>query len=129
MGWVVQGRIPQAELDWLRADLAATTKPTLVFVHQQLNVAFDLLSGGPEISNAADVRAVLKESGKVVAVLQGHDHEAALALVDGIHYLTFEALVEEEGRPLSWARITLDPVARTVTVDGEGDQAGWTFAY
>ena len=129
MGWVVQGKIPQAELDWLRTDLAATTKPTLVFVHQQLNVAFDLLSGGPEISNAADVRAVLKESGKVVAVLQGHDHEAALALVDGIRYLTFEALVEEEGRPLSWARITLDPVARTVTVDGEGDQADWTFAY
>jgi len=130
MSWVVQGKIPPAELDWLRADLAATTKPTLVCVHQQLNVVFDLLSGGPEIANAADVRAILKESGKVIAVLQGHDHESALAEIDGIRYLTFQALVDHAGgTPPSWARLVLDPVARTVAVDGEGDQADWAFAY
>jgi len=60
MGWVVQGSIPESELDWLREDLAATDKPTIVCIHQPLDVDFALLAGGPEVSNNKAVQAVLQ---------------------------------------------------------------------
>jgi len=129
IGWSVQGNIPQDELDWLRDDLAATRKPTIVCVHQPLDVDFDMLSGGPEIFNNEAVKTVLEESGVVIAVFQGHDHENNYTLINGIHYLTFEALVNEEERAPSWAYVTLDPAARTITITGEGDQANWDLRY
>ena len=126
--WVVQGKIPPVELDWLRADLAATKKPTLVCVHQRLDKAFDVLSGGPEIANATDVRKVLADSHVVVAVFQGHDHVSAYSLVDGIHYLTFAALVDE-GTPPSWAEVALDPIRRTIDIMGTGDEPNRHLTY
>ncbi len=127
-GWVVQGRIPQAELDWLRADLAATVKPTIVCVHQRLDVAFDLLAGGPQIANASEVKAVLMASGGVIAVFQGHEHESAYSLEDGIHYVTFACLVDE-GTPPTWAQVTLDPVGRTIEIDGVGIEVDRHLTY
>ena len=129
-GWVVQGNIPQAQLDWLSEDLAATDLPTIVCVHQPLDVDFDLLSGGPAIANAEAVKAILSSSGAVVAVFQGHEHENAYSLIDGIHYITFEALVDHtESVPPSWALVTLDPVSRSITVRGEGTQADLDLEY
>jgi len=129
VGWSVVGNIPPEELDWLKADLAATDKPTIVCVHQRLDKAFDLLSGGPEITDAAEIRGVLEASGKVIAVFQGHDHENAEVDINGIHYITFEALVDEHDRPASWATVTLDPAARTITVKGAGAQSDWSLSY
>jgi len=127
--WVVQGNIPQDELDWLRDDLAVTSKPTIVCVHQPLDVDFDMLSGGPAIFNNEAVKTVLEESGVVIAVFQGHDHENNYTLINEIHYLTFEALVNEEERAPSWAYVTLDPVAQTITITGDGEQADWELSY
>ncbi len=129
IGWSVQGNIPQDELDWLRDDLAATSKPTIVCVHQPLDIDFDFLSGGPEIFNNEAVKTVLEESGVVIVVFQGHDHENNYTLINEIHYLTFAALVNEEERAPSWAYVTLDPVARTITITGEGEQADWELPY
>jgi len=128
-GWVVQGNIPQDELDWLQEDLAATNKPTIVCVHQRLDVDFHLLSGGPQILGNKEVQKILEGSGVVIAVFQGHDHENNYTLINGIHYLTFEALVNEEERAPSWAYVTLDPVSRTITIKGAGDQADWELEY
>ena len=130
IGWGVQGNIPQAQLDWLRADLAATVLPTIVCVHQKLNVDFDLLAGGPLIANAEEVKTVLHTSGVVIAVFQGHGHENAHSLIDGIHYITFEGLLDyTEPTPPSWAAVTLDPTSRTITVRGEGNQADLDLEY
>jgi 3',5'-cyclic AMP phosphodiesterase CpdA len=129
VGWAVVGNIPPKELDWLKADLAATDKPTIVCVHQRLDKTFDLLSGGPEIIDAAQVRSVLEASGKVIAVFQGHDHLNAETDINGIHYVTFDALVDEHNRPESWAYVTLDPVARTITIKGVGAQKDWNLSY
>ena len=129
-GWVVQGNIPQVQLDWLSEDLAATDLPTIVCVHQPLDVDFDLLSGGPAIANAEDVKAILSGSGVVVAVFQGHEHENAYSLLNGIHYVTFEGLLDHtEGTPPSWAMVTLDPASRTISISGEGNQADLDLEY
>lgn len=128
-GWVVQGNIPAPELDWLKQDLAATDKPTIVCVHQRLDVDYDLLSGGPEILDNAAVKQVLVDSGVVIAVFQGHDHENAHSLIDGIHYVEFDQLADEEESAPSWAYVTLDPTARTITIKGVGDQSDLDLAY
>lgn len=128
-GWVVQGNIPDEELDWLRADLAGTDKPTIVCVHQRLDVDVDFLSGNaPEIMDNKAVQKVLEDSGVVIAVFQGHDHENAYTMINGIHYIEFDQLVDEGTEP-SWAYVTLDPDARTITIVGEGEQADWELEY
>lgn len=84
--------IPEAERRWLAADLAATAKKTLVFVHQRLD------AGPPYgVQNAAEVRKTLEDSGKVLAVFQGHHHAGDLQKVNGIHYVTLVGMTEGAG--------------------------------
>jgi len=84
--------IPPAELQWLKGDLAATCKPVIVMIHQLLNGA-----GSVYVKNAADVRQVLEQSDKVLAVFQGHHHEGSYSLIEGTHYYTLKATVEGPG--------------------------------
>ena len=84
--------IPAAEVDWLRADLKQTTKPTVVFAHQRLDV-----SNHYGVKNSATVRKVLEASGRVLAVFQGHSHKNDLKDIGGIHYCTLVAMVEGSG--------------------------------
>ncbi len=130
VSWMVQGRIPKTQLAWLREDLAATENPTIVCIHQPLDVAFSLTAGGPPVANSDEVKALLAESDVVLAVFQGHEHENAYSLIEGIHYITFEALIAHtEPTPPSWAMVTLDPIARTITIRGKGQQADWDLEY
>ena len=84
--------LPQAELDWLKSDLAAGKGSAVVFIHQQLDG-----EGAYYVKNAAEVRAALEKSGKVIAVFQGHRHEGGFSLINGIPYFTFRGLVEGAG--------------------------------
>jgi predicted phosphodiesterase len=84
--------IPQDELDWLKADLKGTDKKVVVFAHQRLDVGNDY-----GVKNAAAVRKILEESGKVSAVFQGHSHKNDYADVGGIHYCTLVAMIEGSG--------------------------------
>ncbi len=130
VGWVVQGVIPPLQLDWLRDELAATDQPTIVCVHQRLDVEYDFRTGGPEIYNAEEVRTLLEESSKVIAVFQGHDHDGAYSQIGDIHYVTFRALIDRaEPTPPSWAAVTLDPVNRTITIEGAGEQVDYHLDY
>jgi hypothetical protein len=84
--------VPPHELDWLRQELAASQGPVIVFIHQLLDG-----KGSVYVKNAAEVRRVLEESGRVLAVFQGHHHEGAHSHIGGIHYYTLRALVEGRG--------------------------------
>lgn len=81
--------IPVSELEWLQADLAACTKPTIVLAHQRLDV-----TQNHSVKNHAEVRRVLEASEKVLAVFQGHSHDNDLQELNGIHYCTMVAMVE-----------------------------------
>jgi 3',5'-cyclic AMP phosphodiesterase CpdA len=130
VGYATQGYIPSFELDWLREDLAATDRPTIVCVHQRLDVEFDYRTGGAEIANFKEVRDILEDSGVVIAVFQGHDHDGAYSLIEGIHYLTFRALIDRaDPTPPSWAYVTLDPTARAIEIEGEGEQVDYRLQY
>jgi len=84
--------IPAAEVEWLQADLRSTNRKTVVFAHQRLDV-----SNAHGVKNCPEVRGVLQDSGKVLAVLQGHSHQNDLKDIGGIHYCTLVAMVEGTG--------------------------------
>jgi len=84
--------IPPAELKWLKQDLAATHKPVIVMIHQLLDG-----TGSVYVKNANNVRQVLEQSGKVLAVFQGHHHDGHYSRINGIHYYTLKAMIEGPG--------------------------------
>jgi hypothetical protein len=80
------------QIAWLAQTLAASREPVIVFVHQQLDG-----TGAYYVKNAAEVRAALEASGKVIGVLQGHRHEGGFTVINGIPYFTFRGLIEGAG--------------------------------
>ncbi len=85
--------IPKEQVEWLAADLKAISGKAIVFVHQRLDV-----SNSYGVKNAPQVRKVLEDSGKVLAVFQGHSHENELKDINGIHYCVHRAMIEGSGR-------------------------------
>jgi predicted phosphodiesterase len=84
--------IPPAQQDWLRWDLRNSNKPSVVFVHQRLDV-----ENNYGVKSASIVRGIFEESGKVLAVFQGHSHRNEHREIGGIHYCTLRAMVEGSG--------------------------------
>jgi len=80
--------LPAEQIEFLKAELASAKGPCVPLVHQQLDAEDDTC-----IRNAAEVRAILKASGKVRFVVQGHLHEGAFREIDGIGYVTSAASV------------------------------------
>jgi len=84
--------IPPAELQWLRQDLATSSGAVVVLIHQLLDG-----KGSHYVKNAAEIRQILEQSSKVLAVFQGHYHDGNYSLINGIHYYTLKAMVEGPG--------------------------------
>lgn len=84
--------IPAAEIEWLRKDLDHTQGKTIVFAHQRLDV-----ENHYGVKNCKQVRSILENSGKVLAVLQGHSHKNEHQIIGGIHYCVLVAMVEGSG--------------------------------
>ncbi|MFC2082928.1 metallophosphoesterase family protein [Candidatus Bipolaricaulota bacterium] len=123
----VAGFVPEPEFAWLQADLEATEHPTVVFVHQMLNDYIEEW-GRATVSNQTELQQLFAEDGDVMAVFQGHDHDNVHNIIDGIHYVTFEAMVDQ-GTPPTWSSLTLDPVSRSIIIDGVGVQASYELTY
>jgi predicted phosphodiesterase len=105
--------IPPTELNWLRQDLAAAHGPAIVFIHQLLDG-----TGSVYVNNAAEIRQILEQSGKVTAVFQGHHHEGSYSYIEGIHYYTLKAMVEGPSeKNNSYAIVEILP-DRNITVTG-----------
>ena len=77
----------------LRELLSGLQGNVYLFMHQNIDpgVRADHL-----LSNAAEIRSVLEESGKVRAVYQGHYHWGHRNTVNGIDYITLPAMCENE---------------------------------
>lgn len=81
------------QVAWLEDDLKRSTKKTIVFIHQRLDVANNY-----GVKNAAAIRSILEKSGKVLAVFQGHSHKNEVKEINGIHYCVHRAMVEGSGK-------------------------------
>lgn len=75
------------ELEWLRKDLTATDKPTIVFSHQALNDTWQ----GNACPNRKEVRKLFQEVNrdkpKVIACFCGHHHVDEYQEIEGVHYI------------------------------------------
>ena len=85
--------IPPNQLEWLSNELDKKPLYNIVFVHQLLDG-----EGNHFINNASEVRKILEQSKKVLAVFNGHQHEGQYSLINGIHYYTLKAVVEGQGK-------------------------------
>ncbi|NLI00514.1 MAG: alkaline phosphatase [Chthonomonadales bacterium] len=113
--------IPRAERDWLAADLAHTSRKTLVFVHQRLDLPTD---SHYAIRSSPEVRAILEQSGKVIGVFMGHSHENDVRRIGGIPYVALSAMVEgpvESGNAFAIIHVAPDGA---LTFEGFGRMAG-----
>ena len=79
--------------DKLKQELAALDGDVFVFMHQNIdpNIRED-----HRLYNAAGVREILEESGKVKRVFQGHYHWGMESEVNGIKYTTLKAMCEND---------------------------------
>lgn len=84
--------IPGQELSWLKDELARAPGPVIILAHQRLD-----LDKAHAVKNAAEVRAILEKSKKVLAVFQGHSHKNDLQEIGGISYCTLVAMIEGTG--------------------------------
>ena len=80
------------EIDWFKNDLAVSSRPVIVFIHQQLDG-----EGSHYVKNASEVRQILQESERVLAVFQGHNHAGHYSYIENIHYYTLKAMIEGTG--------------------------------
>jgi 3',5'-cyclic AMP phosphodiesterase CpdA len=121
----VDVRIPQAQLEWLRDDLARTELPTIVLMHhsaseQDLEDSFWFkgLAHLALVEEREDLRAILEESGKVRVVFNGHVHRNHLDVIRGIPYVTIQSLIENldedaPGRPAAACAVAMLEDERT----------------
>lgn len=89
---------------WLKNNLRKTKKKTLVFVHHPLadqslkgNFWFEGRENKGLVSNRKGIRKILEDqsnSGKVIAVFNGHVHWNNLLVHNKIPYFTIQSLVE-----------------------------------
>ena len=115
--------IPAAEVEWLQADLKATSRKTIVFAHQRLDVSTD-----HGVKNCPAVRKIFEESARVVAVFQGHSHQNDLKDIGGIHYCTLVAMVEGSGVENNGYSILEIAPEGTIRVTGFRKQKGYAWA-
>ncbi len=93
-----------------------------MFIHQRLDGEGDLF-----VNNAAEVRSVLEESGRTLAVLQGHHHAGDYTRIKGIHYYTLRGMVEGPGLDnTAYAVVELAPDnALRITGYGQATSQRW----
>ncbi|MCC6904057.1 MAG: metallophosphoesterase [Polyangiaceae bacterium] len=124
-------RLPEAQLEWVERDLAAAGRPVVVLMHHPASEQ-DLTGNrwfekAPHICRLAErreLRRLFEQSGKVVAVFNGHAHWNHLDVIAGIPYVTLQSLIENldddaPGRPAAcFAVADLEPKRLIVRVEG-----------
>ncbi|MDP6443933.1 MAG: metallophosphoesterase [Pirellulaceae bacterium] len=117
--------IPGQQIEWLKKDLAEAKGKVVVFVHQRLDLPGD---SHYAINNAVQVRRVLEQSGKVLAVLQGHSHKNYVTEINGIHYCVMRAMIEGSGAAQN-GYSTMDVSAEgAIRITGFRDQQNYDWS-
>ncbi|MBQ7760950.1 MAG: metallophosphoesterase [Clostridia bacterium] len=88
--------LPPFQVEYLKNQLERAQKPVIVLVHENLDPNTE---ENHIIKNATQVRKIIKDSGKVKMVIQGHYHSGKNSVVDGIPYITLSAMCEAKENP------------------------------
>ena len=120
------------QIEFARRDLAATKLPSIVLMHHPAseqrvegNRWFERAPHLCRVVERGALRRVLEESGRVLAVFNGHVHWNHLDVISGIPYITLQSLIENldddaPGRPArAFALCDIDERRLVVHVQGE----------
>ena len=137
----VEITVGRRQLEWLAADLAATSLPTVVLMHHSA-ADQDLrgnhwFEGSPDlclVQERAELRTIIESVGgsRVRAVFNGHLHCNHLDVIHGIPYITLQSLIENldddaPGRPAA-AHAVAHITDRRLVVEIEGaERARYQF--
>lgn len=123
--------LPEEQIRWLEQDLAATSLPSIVLMHHPAsemrlegNRWFEKRPHLCRVVERRAIRHVIQQSGKVLAVFNGHVHWNHLDIIAGIPYVTLQSLIENldddaPGRAAAaYAVCDLDDRRLVVTVYG-----------
>lgn len=111
--------INPAQRTWLTNDLASTTKPTIIFCHQRLDVTTN-----HSVKNASVVRTILENSGLVIGVFSGHFHNNSISTINEIPYYTLEAMTDQEFPANAFAIVRIKEDL-SILVEGFGGQSNY----
>lgn len=120
-----------AQLQWLEESLSRMEEERAVICcHTNLDhrPAEDGSEDPHVLKNAGQVRSILEQSGKRIAVLQGHYHTGTFTVQNGIAYLTFRAMTLgsfPENNAFGLVEITPSAIA----VRGYGQQKDFLAAF
>lgn len=81
------------ETDKLDSVLKEITGEVYIFMHQNIDPA---IREDHRLFNDSEIRKILKNNNNVKTVFQGHYHPGKSSEFDGIHYVTFPAMCENE---------------------------------
>jgi hypothetical protein len=116
------GGISQSQIAWLEGQLTEAEKAgqkVLVLCH------FPLRPGAAHnLWNDAEVVSVLERHRSVKAYFGAHNHAGNYTLLNGVHYLTFQAMVETPAQN-AFAVVTLD--RKAIRVQGFGREPSRTL--
>ncbi len=85
--------IPKEQLSWLRDSLEGSPYPSVIFIHHPI-YAYVKNGHSYHVVNHLQVRSVLEESDRVLAVLNGHMHEEMFHEINGIKYFAMNSMLE-----------------------------------
>jgi 3',5'-cyclic AMP phosphodiesterase CpdA len=125
----IRAEVPAAQLEWLQKDLAQTDKSTIIFIHYGLaeddmkgNFWFESEPHYALLSNRIEVRNILEQSGKVKAVISGHQHWNRMNVHNNIPYFIVTSITENfrnDGTPTeAHTIVTLNEEKIVVDVKG-----------
>jgi hypothetical protein len=121
-----QGFIPPTEEAWLVNDLSETDKYTVVFIHHNLDgqAGFDTTK---YVYQRKHIRNILENSGKVIAVLQGHLHLTYQWIHGGVSY--FEIIKAGYQDVANYAKVKLYPDTHLIKITIQPDYYQMTYTY
>lgn len=131
--------LTEEETKWLKADLAKTQKPTIIFSHYGLadddmagNFWFENIPDRAVLRDRSKIRKIFEDSGKVKAVISAHQHWNRMFVHEGIPYITITSLVENFHNDGEAAEahtiVNLDKNNLSVAVKGN-DPANYKFEF
>ncbi|HLL61205.1 MAG TPA: metallophosphoesterase, partial [Candidatus Nitrosocosmicus sp.] len=126
----IRAEVSEEQREWLKNDLSQTHKPTIVCIHYGLaeddmkgNFWFESGSHNALLDNRTEVKQILERSGKVKAVISGHQHWNRMKVENGIPYFVVTSLVENFNNDgiaaEAYTMITLNN--RNIIVDVKGN--------
>ena len=115
------GMVGDQQLSWLRNTLvtaAGEGEVVVVLLHTPLcpGAANNLCL----LWNYQDVLDIIKETGCVIAVFAGHDHEGGYLVQEGVHHFTLPSPLLCRGEDLAFA--TVEVLGDRLVVEVEGDK-------